>query len=326
MSKSYLGIDVSKNKIDVAILTDKKVSTAIFPNTNEGFVSLQELLEQFGIAQVFACLEATGKYSVGIATFLYQQGHQVSVVNPYRIHRYRESRLVRSKTDKIDAVIIALFCKEQEPIPWQPPEPIFVELKEVSRHIDNLMEARQRERNRLKSGNLKSFVKESITRLVDQLDSEITQAKKKLDQIVSQDPALKQEHDLLISIMGIGKLTANRLLAEVQGFSRFISEDHLASYAGLTPKIFSSGSSVHKKARISKAGNTHIRKALYMPALVAKRTNPTLSAFSKRLLANGKPNKLILAAIMRKLLVLAYVIVKSGVPFDPNYHDSMTTS
>lgn len=321
MSKMIVGIDVSKDTLDVAILKDKEPFRQ-FANTSAGFNRLQNWLMKNGADNVHACLEATGKYAVGVAEYLYQDGHQVSMVNPYRIHRYRESRLVRNKTDKIDAFILARFCEEQKPDLWQPPAPIYQELKHLSRHLDSLMGMKQQEVNRRKSGASSQFVIELIDQHIVLLDQQIQSVKDQMDRLISQDRKLSTQQRLLVSITGIGTLTANRLIAEVQEFSRFESGDHLAAYAGLTPRIYSSGTSVHRKESISKMGNVHIRKLLYMPAIVAKNNNPIFKSFSDRLVENGKCNMLIVIAVMRKLLVLCYAILRDGIPFDPNFQSS----
>ena len=127
---------------------------------------------------------------------------------------------------------------------------------------------------------------------------------------------------MLISIPGVAELTAARLLAEIQDVRRFESARQLAAYAGVTPRQFTSGTSVHGKSRMSKMGNVHLRKHLYMPAMVAKRCNPIIQEFCERLKERNKLPKVVIGAAMRKLLHIAYGILKSEQPFDPDFPDN----
>jgi transposase len=125
--------------------------------------------------------------------------------------------------------------------------------------------------------------------------------------------------DLLVTIPGIGKLTAAKLLGEIRNIQDFQSARQLAAYAGLTPRNFLSGTSVHKKSRLSKTGNAHLRKLLFMPAITAKRWNPIVHTFCDRLILSGLRPMEVIGAAMRKLIHLVFGILKSGRPFDPNY-------
>lgn len=319
MSQFTLGIDVSKDTLDFTLLGDGTVQHRKYANTVAGYSSVVEWLHKAGAEKVHACLEATGQYGDGVATYLYNHGYQVSVVNPARIKAYANSKLRRFKTDKGDAEIIALFCQKETPALWTPPPDSFRELQYLVRHLDDLKNMRQQEINRLKSGVTSLCVQNSLQAIIDFFDAQIKQVTKNIEQHLNKYPDLKRQKDLLKSIPGIGDTTAAILLSEVRDFRAFESADQLAAYAGLVPEQRISGTSVHKKTRLAKCGNPKLRKALYMPAIVAKQYNPIVRNFCERLSATDHSPMSIIGAAMHKLLNLAYGVIKTGKPFDPAY-------
>lgn len=319
MIQSILGIDISKDTIDVILLKEQNSAYASFSNNQVGFVRLSRWLISRSSGQVHACLEATGQYGDGVAEYLYLTGHEVSVVNPARIKRYGDSKLHRNKTDKADAALIAEFCQKEKPALWAPLPPYLKQLRQMVRRLDDLQSNYQQERNRLTSGVTDPWVVNDITEHLKELSNRIKALNKAIFQMIADHPELKEKSALLVTIPGIGKLTAARLLAEMGDISCFEDAPQLAAYAGLNPKGFRSGSSVHKKTRISKEGRTLLRRILYMPALVACKHNPIIRAFCERLAQSGLPKMAIIAAAMRKLLHLVFGILKHGQPFDPNF-------
>jgi len=315
-----LGIDVSKDKLDVALLcADGNRDIAQFENNRQGFNSLRHFLKKRVKGRLHGCLEATGHYSDAIALFLHEVGYTVSVVNPAQIKSYGDSQLRRTKTDAQDALLIADFCRTQQPPAWQPPAPEGVQLQAMVRHLEALMQMRQQESNRLHAALDSPVVTDAIRTHLAFLDSQIDDLQTRIRQHVTDYPHLRQQRDLLTSIPGIGELTAVRLLAELPHWQSFTEPNQVAAFAGLAPQHRLSGSSVRGRARLSKRGSARLRTVLFMPALVAKQHNPVLAAFAQRLLAAGKPKLVVVAAVMRKLLLLAFAILKSGQPFDPNY-------
>jgi transposase len=280
---------------------------------------LSAWLEQHRVVQVHACLEATGQYGEGVAEYLFQQGHSVSVVNPARIKHYANSQLRRNKTDKADAQLIAQYCLREHPALWTPPPASFKNLQALIRHLDDLQTTRLQETNRLGSGVPTPLVIGQLEELVAFLDGQIAQTRKAIQAQIDQSPDLEHAQELLITIPGIGRLTAARLLGEVRSLLEFENARQLAAYAGVTPRVFLSGTSVHKKSRLAKTGNAHLRKALYMPAISAKRWNPIVRAFCERLTQSGHQPIEVVCAAMRKLLHLAYGVLKSNQPFNPDY-------
>lgn len=317
MSNAFLGLDVAKHKVDVALLNQSnKLKHKAIKQTPEGFQELQNWLLRQGVDHVHACLEATGIYSEDLAIFLQAQGHLVSVVNPARISAFAKTQLSRNKTDKIDAELIAQFCQTQNPEPFIAPPPALRELQSLVRHLDNLTESLQKEKNRLETNKSKAIV-QSIQTVIRVLEQEIQKTKKKIEDLFKNHPDIKNDRDLLATIPGIGNLTASKLLAEIPQIKKYQSAKQLVAFAGLNPQHHLSGATVYKKARLSKIGSSRIRKMLFMPALVAKTHGQAFKTFENKLLKNGKAKMTIVGAIMRKLLHIAYGILKTNKPFDP---------
>ncbi|MEP0879369.1 IS110 family transposase [Funiculus sociatus GB2-M2] len=321
MSQSYLGIDISKSKFHAALhLGDKpenKPKVKVFANDQSGFEQLQQWLTRQGPETVHACLEATSTYGEAMAAYLHEQRHRVSVVNPSRIKGFALSELSRNKTDKADAQLILRFVMALKPEAWQPPASEVKQLQLLLRRLEALQQMVVQERNRLETAT--ATLQESIQAHIDYLEQDIKQIKQQTKNHFDQHPGLKQQRDLLVSIPGIGEHTAAILLSEIVQWRLFDSSRQLAAYAGLAPRARSSGSSVRGKPCLSRVGNARLRKALYLPAMAARRFNPLIAAFCERLLAKGKVKKQVIGAAMRKLLHLAYSVLKSGYPFDPNF-------
>jgi len=315
-----LGVDVSKDKVDVALIEGKQaLGSGEFANTGVGFKKLDKWLSNKGAGSVWVCLEATGRYGEGLAEYFYEAGHQVSMVNPARIKKYAESQLRRNKNDQIDAVVIADFCRTQEPVLWGPATPQKRELQEMSRRMEALIEQRTREINRLKSGQGCGVVLESLQDSLSFLDEQMSKLERRIREHIDRHSDLKEEFDLLTSIRGIGDKTAIKLMAELPDVKRFDSVGQVVAYAGLSPQQHTSGSSVHKRSRLTKIGKQTLKTAMYFPALSAIRFNPVVKALAERLEERGKDKMVIVGAAMRKLLQLVYGVLKSGQPFDPNY-------
>ncbi len=319
MEQRVLGIDVAKETLDIVLTDGQQMNYAQFQNTQKGHDQLSVWLQRFSDPSIHVCLEATGQYGDDVAEHLYRHGFTVSVVNPARIKHYANSKLRRNKTDKADAQLIAEYCLSQKPSVWTPPPASFKDLQTLVRRLDDLQVTRQQEANRLSSGIHNAIVIESIKTMLTFVDDQIKQTKKAIQTHIEQHDELKRMQALLVTIPGIGKLTAAKLLGEIRNILDFQSARQLAAYAGLTPQNFLSGTSVHKKSRLSKIGNANLRNILYMPAIVAKRRNPIVRSFCERLSSSGLKPMEVIGAAMRKLLHLAYGILKSGHSFDPDY-------
>jgi transposase len=314
MSEGILGIDVSKKTLDVALMFDGRTLVKKFDNSSKGFGLLHGWLLSLHLEQVHACLESTGGYGDAVAEFLYEKGHRVSVVNPFRIRSYANTDLKRNKTDKADARTIADFCSVKNPDLWHPLSPEIKQLQVLTRRIESLELMLGSEQNRLETAA--RDVRESIDRMIGSLESEIENVKRLIKEHIDDHPNLKQDRDLLESIPGIGRKTAQLLLGEME-FRQYTSARAAAAQAGLTPRKDQSGTSLDR-TRLSKVGNGRIRKALYFPAMVAIKHNKIIKTFASRLSQRGKTPKQVVCAAMRKLLHLAFGVIKNNRPFNPD--------
>lgn len=315
----FLGIDVAKLKLDCALrLPDGKYKNKVVMNTPDGFKTLAEWLCKHGATQVHVAMEATGTYWETVAEFLASLGFTVSVVNPAQIKAFGASRLVRSKTDKTDARLIADFCQERRPPAWQTPSPSEQALRALVLRLEALQNMRTQESNRLEVA--RDAVKLGIVEHIDWLDRQIESLSQDIRRHIDNDPDLKGKRDLLDSIPGVGERTIATLLAFYADLDRFDNARKAAAFAGLEPRLYESGSSVKMKPRLSKVGHAFLRKALYMPAIVTLYKTAWGARFRERLAAAGKPPKLIIGAMMRKIVHIAFGVLKSGKTFDPALH------
>lgn len=319
MSHFHLGIDVAKAKLDCALrLPNGKFRAKVVPNSPTGFTLLLSWLDSQKALSPHVCMEATGIYWEEVAQFLATAGLIVSVVNPAQIKAYGTSRLMRSKTDTVDAKLIADFCAERQPAPWQARSEAEVTLRALVLRLEALQTMRTQESNRLEVA--RDAVRQDIQQHLDWLDDDIKQLIKAINNHIDHHPNLKQKRELLDSIPGIGERTSAIILAFYADTSRFANSRQAAAFAGLDPRQYESGSSVKGKPRLSKIGHSFLRKALYMPAMVTLYKTVWGKQFQTRLAASGKPNKLIIGAMMRKLIHVAFGVLKSAQPFDSTLH------
>jgi len=319
MNLPALGIDIAKLKFNVCLIReDGKFSHKVFANTRAGFSQLSAWLTAHHVPQVHACLEATGAYGEALATYLADAGHRTSVINPAAIKAYAGCQLSRTKTDKVDAELIARFCLTQNPPVWTPAAPEIRELQALVRRLDALIEMHTMEQNRLSSGTAVAAVTASIQNVIEGLEREIKHTEKLIKGHIKSYPTLKADRDLLLSIPGIGEATTARLLSEIN-FHQYATARSVAAFTGLVPRLRQSGTSVRGKARLSKVGSPRIRHALYFPAVTALRCNPVIKAWAQGLRERGKCEMQIISAVMRKLIHLAYGVLKSGKLYDPLY-------
>lgn len=319
MTIFHLGIDVAKAKLDCALrLPNGKFRAKVVPNSSEGFALLLTWLTAHDALKPHVCMEATGIYWEAVAQFLTTTGLTVSVVNPAQIKAYGSSRLTRSKTDTVDAKLIADFCAERQPSTWQSPSAAELALRALVLRLDALQTMRTQESNRLEVS--RDAVRQDIQEHLDWLDTDINQLVKLINDHIDKHPDLKQKRALLDSIPGIGERTSAIILAFYADTARFANSRQAAAFAGLDPRQHESGSSVRGKPRLSKIGHAFLRKALYMPAMVTLYKTIWGKQFKARLSVSGKPPKLIIGAMMRKLIHVAFGVLKSGKSFDPALH------
>lgn len=321
METMYVGIDVSKDTLDVVLRWEgENHHHQVFDNHERGIAKLGKWLEQQKAKGIHVCLEATGQYGDQVAEQLYERGWRVSVVNPLCTKSYARSRLKRNQTDKVDAGLLAEYCQKEQPRAWLPPSPLHKRLRALSRRLDDLQHMRQAERNRQKAAKRQDpAIASSLQAVIDTLTKQLAEIQQTLFQLLDQDDELKRQKELLMSIPGIGRLTAVRFLAELGDLREFADARQLAAFLGLTPESKTSGTSVRSKPRLSKRGNATVRKMLYMPAVCAKNNNPIVRAFCDRLALARKCDMSLIGAAMHKLAHLMFGVVHSGRPFDPDY-------
>lgn len=244
----FIGIDVSKAKLDVALLAHDKFKSKVFANNTAGFEALLQWL-QTHVPEVHTslhlCMEATGSYHEALACFLSDQALWVSVVNPLLVKRFAEANRLRNKTDGGDAKCLALFCRSTGPERWEAPSKAVRTLQALVARLDTLQAMRQAECNRLEVAH--SSVADSVQEVIDDLDKAIAKVKAQIASTVDDDPDLKQRAALLQSIPGLGNRTIPQLLAYVGKPDRFKSVKALIAYAALTPLIRQSGTSLDRR-------------------------------------------------------------------------------
>jgi transposase len=310
-----LGIDIGQKELVSKLFQHEKGYKRTIRNHPDDFAALSHWLEKHQVKELHVCIEATGSYWEAIATYLHEAGHKVSVVNPARIHAYGKSLMRRNKTDQLDADLIAHFCAAQQPEAWTPPPPALRELRALLRLHDDLQEMRTQQINRRKSGVESAPVKQHLDDHIQYIEAQLEAVMEQIRQVIGSDTHLAHDFDLLLSIKGVGEVTAALFLAE--NIKAYRSSRAITAHAGLNPSYHRSGSSVDRQPHISKLGSARLRKGLYMPALSALQWNPCVKALGDRL--QDRPRMVVVTAAMRKLLVLAFGVLKSGKPFDPNY-------
>jgi transposase len=320
----YLGVDVAKAKLDCMLLdtsSGKLKSKGSVPNTPAGFVQLLEWLDKHKAVKPHVVMEPTGMYHEGAALALADAGLVVSLVNPAQLRAFAQGLGVKTKTDKADSAVLARYGATQNPAPWQPPSPSARRLKALLTRRDAVADDLQRERNRKEANDFSpapEAVGDSIAQSIDFLEAELKRLEQMIAKHINDDPDLRNKKDLLETIPGVGPRVASHMTALFAGRT-FERAEQLAAYLGLVPVHWESGSSVRGRPHMSKAGPAHLRKVLYMPAVVARRCNPHIKALNERLLAKGKSKMAAIGAAMRKLAHLCFGVVHSGKPYDPKF-------
>lgn len=329
-----LGLDIDKDTVFAhLLLTDgAHQSLAAVPNTTAGF---QQLLRWAGKhtaspAELHVVMEATGVYWEKCAQHLHEQDCTVSVENPARIKYFAHAMLRRGKTDKMDAELIAQYGVTMSPKTWTPPGPALHDLKLLVRERSALMVTLNAEQNRLHAMNHRAAASTTLVDLIQErvafLKTQVEALETAMRELVEGECSLCEPLSLLMTIPGYGFLTAASVLAETDGFALIETGTQLAAYAGIAPAPFESGSSVQGRGRISKVGNAHLRRTAYLAASGAKHSKGRMGEFYRHLRAGGKPPKVALIALGRKLLRTGLAVVKSGQPYQEGYQSTQFPS
>ncbi len=316
MSKVFVGIDVSARELVVARLGEPRIRT--FANDRFGHKALVKNLAKKG-RKVRVCLEATGIYSLDVAAALSKaKGIEVMMANPRAVKDFAGAIMRRSKDDAIDAVILAEYAARMPFTEYVPCSAQSMKLLALSRRIAALNNTMVAEKSRLHAASATELsgtamdIKVHIRFLKQRIEVMRARAEKQ----IRADEELSWKYDCLVSVKGIARASAIQILGELLGLPEDMDKRQWTAHAGLDPKHFCSGSSIHKKTRISKNGNCYLRKALYMPALVATRREPSIKEYYLHLLDAGKRPMQAIVAVMRKLLCAIWGMFSTGQLFD----------
>jgi transposase len=318
-----VGIDVSKKKLDIALLVNGKIKSKVFENSPAEYSLLLEWLSKSkaSLEEMHVCMEATGVYFEPVACALHAAGIKVSVVNPACIKGFGYSENIRNKNDAIDAGLIARYCAAMTPAAWTPAPLEQRQLRAWTVRVQALKDIRQQEVNRLEAHSVTGMdeVAANVNEHITWLDTEIGKLEKEIDDHIDRHPGLKHDAELIRSIPGIGATTAAKILGHIGDVRRFENAKAFAAFLGVTPKQRTSGTSLKGRTMISRTGSSALRAALFMPSLVARRHNPILRRFADRLLATGMSKMAVIGAVMHKLTHLLYGVIHTEKPFDPNF-------
>ena len=322
----YIGIDVSKAKLDCSLLTDvtnnKRKSKAVINSTT----GISDLLiwtnkQKVPNDQLHAVLEGTGVYHEQAAQALYDAGVQVSIVNPAQVRNFTFGLGIRNKTDDMDSFVLARYGLLVQPKKWNPPSQEARILQALLKRREAISQDLQRENNRLEkadSTDTPTVCRKSITDSIQFLKEQLLKIQQDIDNHTDSHANFKEDLELLQSIPAVGPQVSNHLLAIVHNH-HFENADKLTAYLGLVPVQRQSGSSILGRSCISKAGPTHIRAILYMAAISATRYNPHVKSLYLRLLERGKSKRSALCAAMKKLVQLCFGVLKTRQPYQENY-------
>ncbi|NJM91267.1 MAG: IS110 family transposase [Myxococcales bacterium] len=313
-----VGIDVSADEVVVAIAG--KAERLTLANDIEGHARLVKLLTR-GKSGARVCLEATGIYHLDLALALHRTpGIEVSVLNPASVRDFGRALMERSKTDRVDAGVLLAYAERMPFSAWQPPAPEILDLRAIVRRMGALTVTRTQERNRLHAAGHCAELTEAIAWDIEAHLEHLAQSLERLSEqavaIVNAQPELARRFARLISVRGIATTSALAILAELAVLPPDMTARQWVAHAGLDPRHMESGTSLRKPTRISKAGNRHLRAALYMPAMVSTRHEPNIRGFYQRRIANGLKPIQALVAVERKLLHAIHGMWSSDTDFD----------
>lgn len=322
----YIGIDVSKAKLDCSLLLESsgtKRKSKVVDNSKAGIAELLKWLEkqELSLPDLHFVMEGTGAYHEQAALALCDAGTKVSIVNPAQVKDFGKGLAVRTKTDGVDSLVLARYGALLQPAAWTPPKPEARELQALLSRRTAIAEDLQRELNRQEKADAtvtSALIQQSLTDSIEFLQKQLKALQKDIDDHINRHPELKADFELLTSIPAVGEQVGRNLLAVMHNH-RFTSAEQLAAYLGLVPIERQSGTSIMGRSRLSKAGPPAVRAVLYMAAVVGIRHNPHVKAVYERLLNKGKAKMCALGAAMRKLVHLCFGVIKTRQPYQVDY-------
>lgn len=329
MTKLYVGIDVAKDKFDVSYTVDGQniFGYSTFANEKKSikkfFKQAESILKKQNLQDIHFCMEATGIYHCELCEYLQNSAHIVSVVNPVRTKAFSKSLQLRTKNDKVDSQMIVYYAYLHNP-PKTPKLPDTIKkFRSLVRYKETLVESRTQEIARLKS-SLDSDVKQLINKKILFIEKQTRETIAKIQNLIKENEFLNTQMKLLTSVDCVGERVAWVILAEFKFEDiESISPKAMVAHAGLSPREHSSGSCVKGRSHISRMGNASLRKILFLPALGCVKNSNYFSNFYLHLVERGKPKKVAITAVMRKILLISMGVLKNQVPFDPNWAEKV---
>jgi transposase len=323
----FVGIDIAAATATVSMQRPgaRASRSCTIDQTPEGYTSLVHKLQATSHvpSKVLVVMEATGSYWINLATRLVHEGFVVSVINPAQAHHFAKALLKHAKTETIDAQTLAQLAAVLQPEPWTLPPPIYYALQQRLAQRDDLLNLRQQVCNQLHAlqhyPEMIPEVRARMERLLATFEAQLTEVEAEITAALGHDSAWAAAAQRLQSITGVGWVTAAWTLVATVNFTTCDTVEALTAYAGLAPMPRQSGMSVWHRPSIGHTGNGRLRTALYMATLSAVQHNPVIKTFYTRLRTAGKPEKVARCAAARKLLHLAWAVVKKDQPFDPHY-------
>lgn len=313
-----VGVDVSAKQLHVAIEGVDEV--LVFNNDAAGFKALVGKLTKGGrCARVV--LEATGTYHLDLALVLHRHKRcRVSVVNPRSTKNFHDALNVRAKTDKVDARILLIYAERMAFAEWEAPDGPTLEYRALARYYDQLVREQTRVKNHLHAalvtGTTPEWIVEQHRQRLADISTMMNMAQSKLDEFAAEHDDIGQQVRLLMTVPGIGKVTAHALVALYRLLDPDMTSSEITAWAGLDPRPKESGSSVRGRRGISKRGSARARRALYMPAVTVLRGNSPMRHHYDRVVARAGKNMIGIVAIMRKLLIISWAIHRTKVPWN----------
>ncbi len=329
MSIQFLGVDMAKATFDAAVwITDQAQGLGTFPNTPTGFQALQTRIQPLTTQPIHLIVEPTGGYELALVAFAAEQGWQVSLPNPKQVRDWAKGKGRRAKTDAQDASLLAAYGAERQPPVWSPLPAAVATLDDLLHRRDDLEHMLRQERNRQSALNsrpdVSASVQASVAQVICALEDALQSIEDTLRQHLQAHADLDQAAQLLLSVPGIGRKTVLSIVVLLYRWHTWTggqgAAKGLVASVGLDPQPYESGTSVHKRATISRMGNRVMRRKLFMAALGGVRGKNALRDFYRRLVGRGKAKMVALVAAAHKLLVWAWAVFRTQVAFDPTKH------
>jgi len=314
------GIDVSNKTLVVAIGQDEKTGKPHeFENTSEGHAKILARLRAGKVTRV--CMEATGTYHLDLAVALCDADLEVMVVNPKAAKHFAEAMLTRTKTDAVDATLLATFALRMPFEPWQRPDDKALAIRACARRITALNQARTAAKNQLhaarRTASTPAFLLDDLLLTIAQLEAQIASLRQHALALIGTEASLQETFDLLVTVKGVATASAIQIMGELLVLPPDMTAKQWVAMAGLDPRAYQSGASVQEKPRLAKAGNRYLRMALFMPALSVSHHDPNVNAYYQHLInTRGLKRIQAICAVMRKLLHAIHAMLKTRSAFD----------